>query len=80
MRAWLRRRCALSMGKPSQPSSTDGFQSDSRRTGPQRQILPDGVWFTMLLNRHGDRILRVKGILDIVGSPQPRFALTGCDI
>jgi len=29
------------------------------------------VWLTMLVNRHGDRLLRVKGLLDIVGSPTP---------
>jgi G3E family GTPase len=26
-----------------------------------------GVWLTMLLNRHGDRVLRVKGILGLAG-------------
>lgn len=30
-----------------------------------------GIWLTMLLNRHGDRILRVKGILHIEGEPRP---------
>jgi G3E family GTPase len=30
-----------------------------------------GVWLTMLLNRHGDRVLRVKGILDVAGSDTP---------
>jgi G3E family GTPase len=29
------------------------------------------IWFTMLLNRHGDKILRVKGLLSIAGSGQP---------
>jgi G3E family GTPase len=29
------------------------------------------LWFTMLLNRHGDKILRVKGLLSIAGSDQP---------
>jgi G3E family GTPase len=29
------------------------------------------IWFTMLLNRHGDKILRVKGLLCIAGSEQP---------
>ena len=29
------------------------------------------IWFTMLLNRHGDKILRVKGLLCIAGSDQP---------
>ena len=30
-----------------------------------------GVWLTMLLNRHGDKVLRVKGILDLVGEDAP---------
>jgi G3E family GTPase len=30
-----------------------------------------GVWLTMLLNRHGDRVLRVKGILDLAGEERP---------
>ncbi|PYE43852.1 G3E family GTPase [Rhizobium sp. PP-F2F-G20b] len=30
-----------------------------------------GIWLTMLLNRHGDRILRVKGILNIEGEAFP---------
>ena len=30
-----------------------------------------GVWLTMLLNRHGDKVLRVKGILNLVGEPAP---------
>lgn len=30
-----------------------------------------GVWLTMLLNRHGERVLRVKGILDITGEERP---------
>jgi G3E family GTPase len=30
-----------------------------------------GVWLTMLLNRHGDKVLRVKGILNVAGSAAP---------
>ena len=30
-----------------------------------------GLWLTMLLNRHGDKVLRVKGILNVAGSPAP---------
>ncbi len=30
-----------------------------------------GIWLTMLLNRHGERVLRVKGILDLVGEDRP---------
>ena len=30
-----------------------------------------GLWLSMLLNRHGDRILRIKGLLDIAGVAEP---------
>ena len=30
-----------------------------------------GVWMTMLLNRHGDKVLRIKGMLNVVGMPTP---------
>lgn len=30
-----------------------------------------GVWLTMLLNRHGEKVLRVKGILNLVGEKRP---------
>ena len=30
-----------------------------------------GIWLSMLLNRHGHRILRVKGILDLAGEERP---------
>lgn len=30
-----------------------------------------GIWLTMLVNRHGERLLRVKGILNIAGEERP---------
>lgn len=30
-----------------------------------------GIWLTMLLNRHGEKVLRVKGILNIAGEERP---------
>ncbi|MGA3005386.1 MAG: GTP-binding protein [Acetobacteraceae bacterium] len=30
-----------------------------------------GIWLSMLLNRHGDKVLRVKGILNLAGEPAP---------
>ena len=30
-----------------------------------------GIWMTMLLHRHGDRVLRVKGMLDVAGVADP---------
>ena len=30
-----------------------------------------GVWMTMLLNHHGDKVLRIKGMLNVEGMPTP---------
>ena len=30
-----------------------------------------GIWMSMLLNRHGDKVLRIKGMLDVAGLPGP---------
>jgi G3E family GTPase len=30
-----------------------------------------GIWLTMLLNRHGNEVLRVKGVLNVAGSDTP---------
>ncbi len=30
-----------------------------------------GIWLTMLLNRHGERVLRVKGLLNVPGADTP---------
>ena len=30
-----------------------------------------GIWMTMLLHRHGDRVLRIKGLLNVAGVPGP---------
>jgi G3E family GTPase len=32
-----------------------------------------GIWLSLLLNRHGDNVLRVKGILQVQGSEAPVF-------
>jgi G3E family GTPase len=32
-----------------------------------------GIWLTMLLHAHGERVLRVKGLLDVAGSARPVF-------
>jgi len=32
-----------------------------------------GIWLSMLLNRHGDNVLRVKGILQVQGMATPVF-------
>ncbi len=30
-----------------------------------------GIWMTMLLNRHGDKVLRIKGLLNVAGLSTP---------
>ena len=30
-----------------------------------------GIWMTMLLNRHGDKVLRIKGLLNVAGMESP---------
>ena len=30
-----------------------------------------GIWMTMLLHRHGDSVLRIKGLLNVAGVPTP---------
>jgi G3E family GTPase len=30
-----------------------------------------GIWMTMLLNRHGDKVLRIKGLLNVAGMAAP---------
>jgi G3E family GTPase len=30
-----------------------------------------GIWMTMLLHRHGDNVLRIKGLLNVAGVPTP---------
>ncbi len=32
-----------------------------------------GIWLSLLLNRHGDDVLRVKGILSVEGTDTPVF-------
>ena len=30
-----------------------------------------GIWMTMLLHRHGNNVLRIKGLLNVAGVPTP---------
>ncbi len=32
-----------------------------------------GIWLSMLLHAHGERVLRVKGLLDVAGAAHPVF-------
>jgi G3E family GTPase len=46
---------------------TDGIQSLSLELDQPVDWVAFGVWLTMLLHRHGERVLRVKGIVDAEG-------------
>ena len=47
------------------------IQSFSIVTDAQLDWTSFGIWLTMLLHRHGDKVLRVKAILNIAGQERP---------
>lgn len=49
----------------------NSVQSFSIVTSQELDWTVFGIWLTMLLHRHGDKILRVKGILNIAGDARP---------
>ncbi len=63
-------RCeAMGPDEPSRHSA--GIRSFVLVTDDSVDWTAFGIWLTMLLNRHGERILRVKGILNIEGETLP---------
>jgi G3E family GTPase len=64
------RRAMSSLAAPDRPASQDIVSFCMQIDEPiDWQVFT--IWFTMLLNRHGDRILRVKALLWIAGCAQP---------
>ena len=55
------------------PSHTDSVTSFSLVLDRPADWTAFGIWLSLLLNRHGDNVLRVKGILSVEGSPAPVF-------
>ena len=51
--------------------SSGFFACRHRRHNEPLRWAAFAVWLTMLLNRHGRAILRVKGLLRVVGVPTP---------
>jgi G3E family GTPase len=47
------------------------IKSFSLRVEDQIDWTAFGVWLTALLHRHGDKVLRVKGLLKVAGAPGP---------
>ncbi len=50
---------------------TEGVTSFALVLGRPLDWTAFGIWMTMLLNRHGDRLLRIKGLLNVTGVATP---------
>ena len=64
-------------GKPAAPGGlrrhTDSVSSFSLILDRPIDWTAFGIWLSLLLNRHGDDVLRVKGILSVEGTETPVF-------
>jgi len=67
-------------GVRADPTYLQGLQRHSASVASLSLVLDQpldwtafGIWLSMLLNRHGDDVLRVKGILDVQGMSAPVF-------
>lgn len=67
-------------GNAGGPDATNGLRSHTEAISSMSLILDRpmdwtafGIWLSLLLNRHGDDVLRVKGILCVEGSDTPVF-------
>jgi G3E family GTPase len=58
---------------PDQPAvrHASGISSFVIRLGTPVDWTVFALWFSMLVHRHGQKLLRVKGILDVAGSNTP---------
>ena len=65
---WLRRLAAGAEGRNPHPEPVNAhcFTFDAAL-----DWTAFGIWMTMLLHRHGDRVLRIKGLLNVAGVPGP---------
>jgi len=50
---------------------TEGIQSFALTYDRPLNWVAFGIWLTLLLHRHGQRVLRVKGVLNVEGSATP---------
>ncbi len=78
-RAWLRPRIR-EPGVRADPTYLQDLQRHSASVASLSLVLDQpldwtafGIWLSMLLNCHGDDVLRVKGILDVQGMSAPVF-------
>ena len=56
---------------PTHHDHTHGVSSFCMRFDRPLDWTAFGIWMTMLLNRHGERVLRVKGMLSVIGMDAP---------
>ena len=73
----VRRERGWTAGKPAAPGGlrrhTDSVSSFSLILDRPMDWTAFGIWLSLLLNRHGDDVLRVKGILCVEGTETPVF-------
>jgi len=73
----VQRERGYTAGKPATPGGprhhTDSVSSFSLIMDRPMDWTAFGIWLSLLLNRHGDDVLRVKGILCVEGSDTPVF-------
>ncbi len=65
---WL---AAQGEGAGAEHGHTDGVSSFAVVFDRPLDWTAFGVWMTMLLNRHGDKVLRIKGLLNVSGIAEP---------
>jgi len=61
----------LSAGHDHDASHTSGVSSFCLWFDAPLDWTAFGIWMSMLLNRHGDRVLRIKGMLNVAGLADP---------
>ena len=69
--AWLRRTDGISESARLAHASDQGVTAHCFTYPEPIDWTAFGVWMTMLLHRHGDRILRIKGLLNVQDVPGP---------
>lgn len=67
----VRRWFTAAPAHPREPSHRPGVQAHLLTAARPLDWAAFAVWLTLLLHRHGQRILRVKGLLDVAGVRPP---------
>jgi G3E family GTPase len=71
-RRWLRRRWRpRAGGAPDRNRHDESIHAFTLTFDGSLDWTLFGLWLTMLLNRHGEKVLRVKGMLNVAGTDAP---------